>query len=317
MTGFPRLALSAFVGLCAATQMPAAAQTPTVQVPDTPAVAVVREFLADRTAGKSADAYALLSSASQKGMIENKFAAGQPLPAEALKHKTDPLFGLALLLGDTHNTLHYTYTLVGPDPRDPHTVLIQAVPPASATGVPPVTMRVVTVDDPTAHAPRLDVLASFRQDAPKVFAKADQNIKRTQSLNNLKQLGLGMIQYEQDNDEKAPNAAHWVDEIMPYVRSAAPFHDPSAPATQPYNYAYNRTLSQQTLAAMEDPAHTVMLFESTKVVKNASDTGQSVPVPGRHQGGADYKSGTDYLFADGHAQWFKDGTKLSFKLTGK
>ncbi len=54
-----------------------------------------------------------------------------------------------------------------------------------------------------------------------------------------------------------------------------------------------------------------LLFESTAGVKNAADTGDSVPMPGRHNGG------TDYALADGHVKWEADGAKPSFLLTGK
>ena len=278
---------------------------------DTPAVAVVREFLADRAAGKYADAYGLLSSASQKDMTENQFAAGRPMPPNFMQHQSDPLFPLVVLLNDMHNTRHYTFTLIGPDPADPNAVLVRAAPPQTAAGVPALVVHLAVLTDPAAHAPRLDVVQSLRRTSPQIFVEAAQNAKRAYSQNNLKQIGLGIIQYLQDHDEIMPDAAHWEDQILQYVGTKAVFHDPSAPAGQPYNYAYNRTLSHSELAQMEMPENTVMVFESTAGVKNAADTGQSVPHPGRHKGG------TDYLFADGHVKWFKDGTKLSFKLSGK
>jgi prepilin-type N-terminal cleavage/methylation domain-containing protein/prepilin-type processing-associated H-X9-DG protein len=65
-----------------------------------------------------------------------------------------------------------------------------------------------------------------------VFAKAREKARMTSCLNNLKQLGLGMLQYSQDYDEKnvitwvgAPNysqngvAYKWMDEIQPYVKN--------------------------------------------------------------------------------------------------
>ena len=278
---------------------------------DTPAVAVVREFLADRAAGKYAEAYALLSSTSRKGTSEARFAAGSPLPPVALKHRADPLFGLALLLGDMHNAQKYVFTVIGPDPAHPGVVLVRAAPPASAAGAPALTLHLATVAGPAAHAPRLDLVESLKATSPQLVAEVAESAKRAESHNNLVLLGLAVTQYAQDHDERLPDAAHWVDQIMPYVKAAGPFHDPSAPAGQAYSYAYNRALSRQSFALLEDQAHTVMLFESAKGVKNASDTGQSVPKPGRHKGG------TDYLFADGHVKWLPDGTKPSFHLSGK
>ena len=319
-------AACSFAGL-ALTHAPAAAQTPAAQAPaaqapaaDTPAVAVVRQFLTARAAGNSAAAYPLLDFGSGMHLSEQKYAAGTLPPAGTPKQMSDPIYGFGMLLADTHNTQHYTFTLIGPDPKDPHTVLVRAVPPASS-GVSPVTVRVVTEGTLIASAPRVDVLASLKRNAPEVFAHADQNIKRVQSQNHLKELWLDMVQYEQDHDDAMPDAARWVDELLPYAGTKEVFHDPAAPASQTYSYAYNRNLSHQPLSLDGfnglPPATLVVLFESAKGVKNAADTGQSVPHPGRHREQNSSRTGTDYLFADGHVKWFPDGTKPSFKLTGK
>lgn len=298
---------------------PAVADTPPA-VADTPAVAVVREFLADRTAGKYDAAYALLSPDSRQTNSLQSFEQGDPTAAHDFRDWPAPAFGLLVLFLDTHNTLSYTFTVAGPDPADPSAVLVRATPPAtsaSTAAVPPMTvgspviLRLLTVADLAAHAPRLDFLGAVQRAAPEQFTKARDNAQRAVSQSNLKQLALGITQYVQDHDERMPGADKWVDEIMPYVKTEAIFRDPSAPAGEKWSYAYNSALSHRSLAQFDAPAQTVMLFESTKGVKNASDTGQSVPVPGRHQGG------TDYALADGHAKWFPDGTKLSFKLTGK
>lgn len=291
--------------------MPAAAQAPAVQSPDTPAMAVIREFLADRAAGKSADAYGLLTRPFREKVPESAFAAGDKMPAMTLKQKSEPIFGLGVLFRDVRNTQGYTFSIISSDPADPNTVLVRATPPASAAGVSATVLRLVTVSDPSTYTPRLDIVESLKRTVPELPRAAANNARRAESLNNLRQIGLGIVQYEQDHDEVAPDAAHWVDEVMPYVRSTGPFRDPSAPASQLYSYAYNRAFSHKTLAEMEVPERSVIVFESTKGVKNASDTGQSIPHPGRHEGGS------DYLFADGHAEWFKDGTTLSFKLSGK
>lgn len=282
---------------------------------DTPAVLTVRQFVAARAAGDAGTAYGLLSFPSQKNASAKEYAAGTGFSGTATPaEKSTPIYAVLALLLDTHNTAHYTFTVIGPDPGDANTVLVRATPPASAAGGAAATLQVVTVATPSGAA-HIDTLQSVERTDPKQFAqvmaRARESAKRAISQSNLKQLSLGIILYEQDHDEIMPDAAKWVDEIMPYVKDKALFHDPSAPASEAYSYAYNRTLSHQSLAALDAPASTVMLFESTAGVKNASDTGLSVPKPGRHRGG------TDYAFADGHVKWFPDGTKLSYKLTGK
>jgi hypothetical protein len=306
-----------------------AAPPPSTSVPtDTPAVAVVRQFLADRAEGRYDDAYALLSAGSQKAVLKEDFAAGPPPSssaevASAARDLSTVALGLGALLVDPHNTLGYSFTVVGPDPVDPSVVLVRAVPPTGAVKLPTVSvleagirhaaiLRLLTVIDPAAHAPRVAAAESLEQGAvPGELDEEREQAHRMVSLAHLEQLSVGIILYAKAHHETMPDADHWADEIMPYVKDSAAFRDPSAPAGEAWSYAYNSALSHKSLAQFDYPAHTVLLFESTSGTKNASDTGQSVPVPGWHLGG------TDYVTADGHAQWFADGTKLSYRLDGK
>ncbi len=61
-----------------------------------------------------------------------------------------------------------------------------------------------------------------------VFARARENARRASCQSNLKQIGLGIMQYTQDYDEKYPfyyhyydgsTYARWHDDIQPYVKS--------------------------------------------------------------------------------------------------
>jgi len=78
-----------------------------------------------------------------------------------------------------------------------------------------------------------------------VFATARENARRTSCASNLKQIGLGLIQYLQDSDQYMPFSAQgpvpstattqdtglgyykWMDAIYPYVRSEQIFVCPS------------------------------------------------------------------------------------------
>lgn len=84
-----------------------------------------------------------------------------------------------------------------------------------------------------------------------VFARARENARRSSCQSNLKQIGLGLLQYTQDNDESLPaprfstnaggyfeagsfanpsagiNNYMWTDAIMPYVKSNQIFVCPS------------------------------------------------------------------------------------------
>src|SRR5688500_17276072 len=71
-----------------------------------------------------------------------------------------------------------------------------------------------------------------------VFARARENARRASCQSNLKQVGLGIMQYTQDYDEKFPQSpwnniasdtrrSHWGQVIQPYVKSTQLFVCPS------------------------------------------------------------------------------------------
>ena len=116
-----------------------------------------------------------------------------------------------------------------------------------------------------------------------VFARARENARRASCQSNLKQLGLSIMQYTQDYDEKYPlvivtalaqvtpnNPYGWADALQPYVKSTQLFQCPSetrAPTSVPTSatttegytdYWYNRMLSGQSQATIVAVAQTVM-----------------------------------------------------------
>ncbi len=83
-----------------------------------------------------------------------------------------------------------------------------------------------------------------------VFGRARENARRTSCLSNLKQLGLGTLQYAQDYDERVvpyrvgggnnPGQS-WPDMIYPYVKSEQLFTCPSARGdAASHNYRFPR-----------------------------------------------------------------------------
>ena len=77
-----------------------------------------------------------------------------------------------------------------------------------------------------------------------VFARARENARRTSCLSNMKQLGLGIMQYAQDYDERFPmyrvpafsstltaDPYGWADAVQPYVKSTQIFQCPSEPTS--------------------------------------------------------------------------------------
>ena len=79
-----------------------------------------------------------------------------------------------------------------------------------------------------------------------VFGRARENARRTSCASNMKQLGLGMIQYAQDYDEKyhaygvqklnPDNGSYylvpWTEQMVPYTKNPQIARCPNAPAPQ-------------------------------------------------------------------------------------
>ena len=115
-----------------------------------------------------------------------------------------------------------------------------------------------------------------------VFARARENARRSSCQSNLKQIGLGMIQYIQDYDERYPrhtlsssppysgaNPFGWADAMQPYIKSAQIFQCPSeetAGESDPNgdftDYFYNHLLRGQSQALLNATSRTVVMGES-------------------------------------------------------
>ena len=75
-----------------------------------------------------------------------------------------------------------------------------------------------------------------------VFARARENARRSSCQSNLKQIGIGVMQYVQDNDERYPMLwsyatvgsqanVFWTNSLQPYMKSVQVFTCPSQPKT--------------------------------------------------------------------------------------
>ena len=115
-----------------------------------------------------------------------------------------------------------------------------------------------------------------------VFAQAREKARQTSCLSNIKQLGLAMMQYNQDYDETFTGSDFygqgWAEDLYPYVKSPGVYkcpddgRDPFHPIYQPYviSYAgnanvldYTRTQLAQAmnLSQIGSPSTTVLLYE--------------------------------------------------------
>lgn len=87
------------------------------------------------------------------------------------------------------------------------------------------------------------------------FARARENARKASCLSNLKQIGLGTMQYTQDYDETLPDTSYggsavtdakWQDVIFPYVKSEQVF---TCPSDSGANSIYNSNRATRTTNA--------------------------------------------------------------------
>jgi len=98
-----------------------------------------------------------------------------------------------------------------------------------------------------------------------VFARARENARRASCMSNLKQLGLGVMQYVQDYDEKYPmnvfdnngDAQYqmWYTTLQPYVKSTQIFQCPSSNLPIYHSYGANENVMTLGYGAVGDSHH--------------------------------------------------------------
>jgi prepilin-type N-terminal cleavage/methylation domain-containing protein/prepilin-type processing-associated H-X9-DG protein len=181
-----------------------------------------------------------------------------------------------------------------------------------------------------------------------VFARARENARRTSCQSNLKQMGLGLMQYVQDYDETYPARyfdnpqTYWYQLLQPYVKSEQIFTCPSSGSSVLLNgqYGANFLIANNAadphikLAAVQSSATTYLIMDWGTYYAQAkfalADDGGYKYLPGMGDAGGicttttvatnsdrpgDCRSGRhfggiDMMFADGHVKWLKSNTVM-------
>ncbi|MHB8997609.1 MAG: DUF1559 family PulG-like putative transporter [Armatimonadota bacterium] len=170
-----------------------------------------------------------------------------------------------------------------------------------------------------------------------VFAKAREKARQSTCLSNTKQIGLAVMQYAQDYDERLPSmhtapsvvVVYWYQAIDPYMKNSQILKCPSqsnnnVPAIS-YGCSFPNLMIDSgggtgprgtSLGTIDAPADALMFGEterddgsqvyfyySPKVFASpysaANYTNNCIPTPGRHN------EGNNVLFCDGHSKWVK------------
>lgn len=122
----------------------------------------------------------------------------------------------------------------------------------------------------------------------KAVEHARDSARAVSCLSNMKQIATGMMMYAQDYDEHfLPKGASLIDKIMPYIKNKEIFTCPLDPPGT-VSYTFNSGLAGVTLAMLEEPARTVMIYE-----------GKGGKLDYKHDGQAHVG------FADGHVKAIK------------
>jgi len=162
-----------------------------------------------------------------------------------------------------------------------------------------------------------------------VFARARENARRSSCQSNEKQMGIAVLQYLQDYDEKYmhqhenagsgdPVASYyWFQPLQPYIKSTQVFICPSVTDSPnrtitPSDYVANGFIAHSTSqAALSDVAEQIIAAERAD---GASDIDYhpwvlppaTAPDPAEfqtHIAQTRHFDGSNYLFADGHVKW--------------
>jgi len=134
-----------------------------------------------------------------------------------------------------------------------------------------------------------------------VFGRARENARRSSCQRNMKQLGLGIMQYVQDYDdffirtnvESGVPTSGWAWRVYPYVKSVQIFTCPSDTTTitgtnVPISYLYSQNISGMTntpnntdkgtawhMAEFTDTTRTILLWEGFGVSGNPETVGET------------------------------------------
>jgi len=173
-----------------------------------------------------------------------------------------------------------------------------------------------------------------------VFAKARAKARQTACASNLKQVGMGMVQYVQDFDERFPPSwaaagngngpnliDHWQDFIHPYIKNAGVYDCPESPddvrsdlllvggGSYDGNYGVNYdgigyTMSSR-LAACEKPAEMFMVGDSGDIIMCCDGTNNWAQLmedldldwDSKKEGANRHNLGCNITYLDGHTKW--------------
>jgi hypothetical protein len=112
---------------------------------------------------------------------------------------------------------------------------------------------------------------------------------------HLHKIGISILQYTQDWDERFPPAASWSSNLKGLKSSDVDKDVLQCPSAQsPFGYAFNQKIAGKSSSDFSAPSEQVMVFESDSQTPNEAGGVEKLPAQPRH-------AGRDlYVFLDGH-----------------
>lgn len=112
------------------------------------------------------------------------------------------------------------------------------------------------------EAPTIGLVAFLVTDNA-LTRSARQAARRSACLSNVKQIGLGVLMYAADHDDRLPrDPSRWKAAIMPYVKDEAIFHCPDDPSGN-VSYFFDARLAGRSQVDVTSVAETALIVEGT------------------------------------------------------
>ena len=135
-----------------------------------------------------------------------------------------------------------------------------------------------------------------------VFFSAMYANKIGRAMDHLKKIGAASLGYTEDHKQCFPHADSWTDEIGKYLKDKESLRDPYGPGDN-FGYAMNSDLSGKSYESIQNPAGTIMFYETKRPGKNLSQPSSQIPNDTMRD------DSTNVVFVNGHTG-FLTGPRL-------
>jgi prepilin-type N-terminal cleavage/methylation domain-containing protein/prepilin-type processing-associated H-X9-DG protein len=115
-----------------------------------------------------------------------------------------------------------------------------------------------------------------------VFAKARRRAVESTCINNLKQIGLALTTYADDNNEKLPptfwryvdsnSGVGWVNNVYQFARSYDVMHCPETAKEYKWSYSRNEWAGGRRIGEADNPANTIHVFDLPRYPQRGFDS---------------------------------------------